>query len=44
MSKYIAHIVNILNHDMSISGLLSPSQRIHQLLERHEKELAERQN
>ncbi len=44
MSKYIAHIVNILNHDMSISGLLSPSQRIHQLLERHEKELSEKQN
>ncbi len=39
MSKYIAHIINILNHDMSISGLLSPSQRIHQLLERHEREL-----
>jgi len=33
MSKYIAHIINILNHDTSISHLLSPAQRIAQLLE-----------
>lgn len=33
MSKFIAHIINVLNHDMSISGLLSPAQRIAQLLE-----------
>ncbi|MBQ1504700.1 MAG: ribose-phosphate pyrophosphokinase, partial [Oscillospiraceae bacterium] len=33
MSKFIAHIVNVLNHDMSISALLSPAQRISQLLE-----------
>ena len=33
MSKFIAHIINVLNHDMSISALLSPSQRIAQLLE-----------
>ena len=44
MSKYIAHIINVLNHDMSISSLLSPSQRINQILERHERELAEREH
>ena len=33
MSEFIAHIINVLNHDMSISSLLSPSQRIAQLLE-----------
>ena len=35
MSKYIAHIINILNHDSSISHILDPSQRITQLLEKH---------
>ncbi|NLD87356.1 MAG: ribose-phosphate pyrophosphokinase [Clostridiales bacterium] len=35
MSKYIAHIINILNHDMSISHILDPSQRIRNLLARH---------
>jgi len=34
MSKYIAHIINILNHDSSISHILDPSQRITQLLEK----------
>ncbi len=34
MSKYIAHIINILNHDTSISHILNPSQRIDQLLEK----------
>ncbi len=34
MSKYIAHIINILNHDSSISHILDPNQRIVQLLER----------
>lgn len=33
MSKFIAHIINVLNHDMSLSGLLSPAQRISQYLE-----------
>ena len=39
MSKYIAYIINILNHDASISPLLNPVQRIASLLERHELEL-----
>ncbi|MDY5016323.1 MAG: ribose-phosphate pyrophosphokinase [Eubacteriales bacterium] len=43
MSKYIAYIVNILNHDTSISHILNPSQRIAQLLERHELDLLRRE-
>ena len=42
MSKYIAYIINILNHDASISPLLNPYQRISQLLERHELDLLRR--
>ena len=35
MSKYIAKIVDSLNYDESISGLLSPGKRIMNLMERH---------
>ncbi len=42
MSKYIAYIINILNHDASISPLLNPVQRIAALLERHELDLLRR--
>ena len=42
MSKYIAYIINILNHDASISPLLNPVQRIASLLERHELDLLRR--
>lgn len=35
MSKYIAKIVDLLNYDESISGLLDPAQRIRSLLEKH---------
>lgn len=35
MSKYIALLVATLNHDSSISGLLSPAERINSLLKRH---------
>ncbi|BCI59418.1 ribose-phosphate pyrophosphokinase [Solibaculum mannosilyticum] len=34
MSKYIAYIIDTLNHDMSISALLNPSDRIQRLLSR----------
>ncbi len=34
MSKYIAYIVDTLNHDCSVSQLLNPAQKIHDLLER----------
>jgi ribose-phosphate pyrophosphokinase len=32
MSKFIALLINTLNHDSSISSLLNPSQKIHNLL------------
>ena len=34
LSKYIAYIVDNLNHDQSISNLLNPVYRINKLLER----------
>ncbi len=37
MSKYISFIIATLNHDRSLSKLLSPSDRIHNLLERYNK-------
>lgn len=33
MSKFIAHLIDTLNHDSSISSLLDPAQKIHRLLE-----------
>ena len=38
MSKYISYIIATLNHDRSLSKLLSPSDRIAQLKERYEQE------
>ncbi len=35
MSKYIAYIIDTLNHDDSISGLLAPIDKIKALLEKH---------
>ncbi|MCR5798257.1 MAG: ribose-phosphate pyrophosphokinase [Eubacterium sp.] len=35
MSKYIALLINTLNHDASISGLLDPSERIHKVLKKY---------
>ena len=35
MSKYIAYIIDTLNHDTSISDLLNPNERIHSLVERY---------
>ncbi len=37
MAKYIAHIINILNHDMSLSYILDPSQRIRLLLDDYKR-------
>ena len=34
MSKYIAYIIDTLNHDCSVSELLNPAQKIHDLLVR----------
>ena len=40
MSKYIAYIIDTLNHDSSISDLLNPNDRINNILERYKnKEL-----
>ncbi|MCI8327479.1 MAG: ribose-phosphate pyrophosphokinase [Lachnospiraceae bacterium] len=36
MSKYIAYIIDTLNHDTTISDLLNPSDRIHHLLKRYQ--------
>jgi len=35
LSKYIAYIIDTLNHDASISNLLSPIERINNFLEKH---------
>lgn len=35
MSKYISYVIDTLNHDKSMSGLLNPAKRINDLLVRH---------
>lgn len=35
MSRFIAHLINTLNHDQSISSLLDPSEKIRTLLEEY---------
>ena len=35
MSKYMALLIDTINHDVSISGLLDPQEKIHNLLEKH---------
>jgi ribose-phosphate pyrophosphokinase len=35
MSKYIAYIIDTLNHDSSISDLLNPNDRIHSIINRY---------
>ena len=42
MSKFIALIIDSLNHDISIGAVLDPTKRIHALVEKHKKELAAR--
>ena len=42
MSKYIALLIDSLNHDISISDLLNPTDRINLLMERHRADLAAR--
>lgn len=37
LSKYLAYIIDTLNHDESISHLLSPADRIHRFLEKNNK-------
>ena len=38
MSKYIALIIDNLNHDSSISEFLEPSERVQRAIARHEEE------
>ena len=42
MSKYIALLIDSLNHDVTISDLLNPTDRINRLMEKHKKEMAEK--
>ena len=35
MCKYVAYIIDTLNHDRSVSGLLDQSKRIHNLIADH---------
>ena len=39
MAKYVAYIIDTLNHDTTISNLLDPNARIAALLEKHRAEL-----
>ena len=39
MCKYVSYIIDTLNHDESISTLLNPVTRIHNLLDRQAKHL-----
>ena len=39
MSKYIAYIIDTLNHDSSISDLLNPYDRIQKLVSKYKKEI-----
>ena len=39
MSKFIALIVDSLNHDISITNVLEPTQKIHALLKKHNEKL-----
>ncbi|MBR2848201.1 MAG: ribose-phosphate pyrophosphokinase [Clostridia bacterium] len=41
MCKYVSYIIDTLNHDESISTLLDPVQRIHTLLDKQAKRVAE---
>ena len=42
MSKYLAMLVDTLNHDNSISELLDPADRINKLMAKHKAELEEK--
>ncbi len=42
MSKFIALIIDSLNHDITMSSVLVPTDKIHKLLDRHNTDLAAR--
>ena len=39
MCKYVAYIIDTLNHDHTISNLLDPVKRIHNLMDKHKAEM-----
>lgn len=39
MSKFIALIIDSLNHDITLSSVMNPTVKIHQLLEQHNKQM-----
>lgn len=41
MSKYVAYLIDTLNHDTSISDLLNPNDRIQKLLEKYRRQQRE---
>ncbi|MBR2354081.1 MAG: ribose-phosphate pyrophosphokinase [Clostridia bacterium] len=41
MCKYVSYIIDTLNHDETISELLNPVKRIHNLMEKHKKTQSE---
>ena len=38
MSKFLAKIIDDLNHDKSIGGLMDPTERIHELIDKYNQE------
>ena len=42
MCKYVAYLIDTLNHDRTISNLLDPVKRIHTLLDKHKATLTEK--
>ncbi len=43
VSKYIAYFISAMNHDMSVSAMIDPHEKIKALLERRRKELSTQQ-
>ncbi len=41
MCKYVAYLIDTLNHDATISNLLNPAKRVHKLIDKHAKKQAE---
>jgi ribose-phosphate pyrophosphokinase len=37
MCKYVSYLIDTLNHDETISELLNPVKRIHNLMDKHKK-------
>ena len=39
MCKYVAYLIDTLNHDATISNLLNPAKRVHKLIDKHAQKL-----